>query len=96
MFEFDDFSDEAVPIPNGAILIDLLDGRAVISRCRQLSDTLYVWEQCSNWHELEANVLEYLKQDDVAYFMGAFCACPETISALATWPDHATSIFALS
>jgi len=96
MFEFDDLPDEEILLPHGTIVIDLLDGRAIISRCRYLSDTLYVWEQCSNWRELESNVLDYLRRDDISFMMGGFCVCPANISTLATWPDKPESIFTLS
>jgi len=96
MFEFDDLPDEEILPADGTIVIDLLDGRAIISRCRYLGNAVYVWEQCSNWRELESNVLDYLERDGISFMMGAFCLCPETISTLATWSDKSKSIFALS
>jgi hypothetical protein len=96
MFEFDDYSDAEVPPTDGTIVIDMLEGRPIISRCRYVSDTIYTWQQCSNWRELESNVLAYLNRGNISFIMGAFCLCPDNISTLATWSDNAISIFTLS
>ena len=89
MFEFEDdthplSTPPAKPIQN-EVYINIVNGRAMVSKYGLGQGNVWAWQPCLNWEDLEHEAMECAESVTRGMVRQTYYACPLRISERALW-----------
>lgn len=95
MFEFDDdthplSTPSAKPLKN-TVYINVVEGRAIVSKYTQRLQEVWGWQPCRNCEELEPEAMAAIEAVTRGMVRQTYYACPLEISERAIW-EHGVEL----